>query len=242
MIVEEMGSSFVNLEELKKIQEELAKSVDLKDKVNLNDLEYIIGVDQSFSGDIVISGSVLLNFKSLKVIKSEISIDKVKFPYIPTFLMFREGEPAVNSVKKVLKHVKEKHIEKTVIMVDGSGIAHPRRCGLATFIALKTGVPSIGITKKRLYGKVVEPTKEYETTPILDEVSNDLIGYAFKPCKICKPIYISPGSFISTNTALEIVKKCMRGYKLPEPIRLAHDIVTSYKKKIKHTGQMKLDF
>ena len=230
----------INLKELKKLQEELAKSVELKDGVNIRDLKYTIGVDQSFSGNIVISAAVLMDFRSLKIIKSKISVNAVTFPYIPTFLMFREGDPAVSSVKEVLDYAGNP--EDTVVIVDGSGIAHPRKCGLATYIALKLNKPAIGVTKKKLYGKVSEPKKEFEATPILDENTNETIGYAYKPCKVCKPIYISPGSYISTRTALEIIKKCIRGYRLPEPIRIAHKTVTAYKKRFKVTKQMSLNY
>ena len=228
----------INLNELKKIQEKMAKSVILNDRVTLGDLKYIIGVDQSFLKDVVISGSVLLNFKNFKIIKYEISIDEVRFPYIPTFLMFREGDPAVKSVKKILSSMKS--TKNTVIMVDGSGIAHPRKCGLATYIALKTNVATIGITKRKLYGEVSEPKSEFEATPILD--NEKTIGYALKPCKLCKPIFISPGSFITVKTALEITKLCIKGHRLPEPIRFAHEIVTNYRKKFKDGKQITLEF
>ena len=91
----------------------------------------------------------MLSFPKLEVVKEGVEIENVDFPYIPTFLMFREGKPAVNVVKKVLKDV-----DNVVLLVDGSGIAHPRRCGLATYVAIETGFPSIGITKRRLHGRV----------------------------------------------------------------------------------------
>lgn len=212
----------MNLKELEGYQKKLAKKVILKDKIDFKDLKYVAGVDQAFIGNKIISACVLLKFPSLEIVKEDVIINDVSFPYIPTFLMFREGEPAVNAVKKVLRDV-----DNVVIIVDGSGIAHPRRCGLATYIAVKTCIPTIGVTKKKLYGRVEEPEKVMESKPIFDD--SEIIGYALKTCERCKPIYISPGSYITPETALKVVKMCIRNHKLPEPIRLAHELANRSK-------------
>ncbi len=147
-------------------------------------------------------------------------IEEVSFPYIPTFLMFREGEPAVNVVKEVLGG-------RCVILVDGSGIAHPRRCGLATYVALKVGEPAIGITKRKLFGR-----EEPDNGLIALKDDGDVIGYVLKSCRRCKPIYVSPGSYITPKTALRVVKECLRGYRLPEPIRAAHRYANEVKSEL----------
>jgi len=210
----------VNLEELKKLQYELARSVVLRDKYSIDEIEYVIGVDQAFIDDIVISCAVKMEFPSLKVVEKTHTVERTEFPYIPTFLMFREGGPAVNAVRKVLSG-------KSVVIVDGSGIAHPRRCGLATYIAIKTGEPSIGITKRKLYGDIV---RRGALTLLVD--GDEVIGYELKTCKRCKPIYVSPGSYISLETALQVVKTCLRGRKLPEPIRVAHELAAKVKREL----------
>ncbi len=212
----------MNLKELEEFQLKLSKKVVLEDRIKIEDLKFVAGVDQAFVGNKVISACVLLSFPELEVVKEGVEIENVEFPYIPTFLMFREGKPAVNVVKKVLKDV-----DNVVLLVDGSGIAHPRKCGLATYIAIETGIPSIGITKRRLYGRVEEPRDVMEAKPIYD--NSEIIGYALKPCKNCNPIYISPGNYVKPETALKIVKSCLRGYKLPEPIRLAHNLANKSK-------------
>ena len=217
----------MDLEKLKRFQEELAKKVVLEDRVRLKDLKFVLGVDQSFVGkkrEKVISACVALSFPELEVVEKNVRVEDVNFPYIPTFLMFREGDPAVRAVKAVLDRVGR---EGAIVLVDGSGIAHPRRCGLATYIALKLNVPTIGITKRKLYGRVELPEEEGEAKPIYD--GNEIIGYALKPCKMCNPIFISPGSYITPKTALEVVIACLKGHKLPEPVRLAHELATKSK-------------
>lgn len=209
----------MNLEELKKEQIKIAERVELSDRYGIEEIKYIIGVDQTFVGDKVISCAVKFEFPKLREVSRNFSVDEVRFPYIPTFLMFREGEPAINAVKDLISHA-------SVILVDGSGIAHPRRCGLATYVAVKTNTPAIGVTKRKLYGEVVG---KGEIREIRDQ--GELIGYVFKVCENCKEIYISPGSFISPKTSLEIVKICTKK-NLPLPIEAAHNFGQELKKKL----------
>lgn len=209
----------MNLEELKKEQLRIAERVDLRDRYRVEELRYVIGVDQTFIGDKVISCAVKFEFPALKEVSRNFSVEEVTFPYIPTFLMFREGEPAVNAVKGLIS-------DATVVLVDGSGIAHPRRCGLATYVAVKTNTPAIGVTKKKLYGEVFG---RGEIREIRDR--GEIIGYTFKACGNCKELYISPGSFVSPKTALEIVKICTRK-NLPIPIEAAHEFGQELKKKL----------
>uniref|UniRef100_A0A7J3M1C2 Endonuclease V n=1 Tax=Archaeoglobus fulgidus TaxID=2234 RepID=A0A7J3M1C2_ARCFL len=209
----------MNLEELKREQVRIAEMVDLNDRYRIEEVRYVIGVDQTFVGEKVISCAVKFEFPKLREISRNFSVDDVRFPYIPTFLMFREGEPAINAVKDLIS-------EATVILVDGSGIAHPRKCGLATYVAVKTNTPAIGVTKRKLYGEIVG---EGEIKEIRDH--GELIGYTFKACENCKEIYISPGSFISPKTSLQIVKICTRK-NLPLPIEIAHNFGQEIKKKL----------
>ena len=212
----------MNLDELKEIQERMAESIVLDDLIPLDKLKYVVGVDQAFIDDEVISCAVKLSFPELEVVERSLKIERANFPYIPTFLMFREGEPAVNAVKDLVD-------DRTAIMVDGSGIAHPRRCGLATYIALKLRKPAVGITKKKLFGEIVSVSENLAKMVDGEEV----IGYAIKPCKRCNPIYISPGSFISLESSLKLVQKCLKGYKLPEPVRIADKMTKEVKRELR---------
>ena len=200
----------MNLKELEREQIEIGKSVRLEDPENV---EHVAGVDQAFfkAGDreYVVSAAVLMSYPELEIMEQYHAVMEVKFPYIPTFLMYRESDAAMKAVEGVLR-------DNTVVMVDGSGLAHPRKCGLATYIGVVLDVPTIGITKKRLYGEVRGEGDVREL-----HAHGMLIGYEMKTCRRCKPIYISVGHRITPERAIEIVKGCLRGYKLPEPVRLA---------------------
>jgi deoxyribonuclease V len=213
----------MDLEKLKAEQESLAKLVSLDDRLGIEEIEFVIGVDQAFE-DLrgketnVISAAVLMSFPDLELIEERSLVDKVNFPYIPGFLMFREGKSAVKVVEELIR-------PKTVVLVDGSGIAHPRKCGLACYIGIETGAPAIGVTKHRLVGDYEEPRRVGEAKPLIFE--GERIGYVLKTCERCKPIFISPGSYVSPELSLEIVRKCLYGFKLPEPIRLADKLAKS---------------
>ncbi len=108
----------------------------------------------------IFSGIVVLDYPSLEVMERVFSIEQVIFPYIPTFLSFREG-PAIMSAFEKLKN------RPDILMVDGAGINHPRRAGIATHIGVALDVPTIGITKKRLCGSGEEPVEVGEASPLL---------------------------------------------------------------------------
>lgn len=183
-------------------------------------LQLIAGVDQTFADDIIISGIVVLEYNSLEGAERVYCIEPVSFPYIPTFLSFREG-PAIVSAYKKLKNPPD------MLMVDGVGINHPRRAGIATHIGVALDVPTIGITKKILCGSGDEPSEVGEANPLIHEGKK--IGWLLKSSKQSRAIVVAPGNRVSLESSLSIVKKCLRGHKLPEPIRLAHEYANSVK-------------
>ncbi|AGK61134.1 Endonuclease V [Archaeoglobus sulfaticallidus PM70-1] len=216
-----------SLEELRKLQEEMSKRVVLRE-IDLGKVEHVLGVDQAFLGDKIISVGVLMSFPEMKIMGSSVRVEREDFPYIPGYLMFREGPSALKVVKELLQ-------ENTLILVDGSGIAHPRRCGLATYIGIETQTPTIGITKSRLFGEYTEPRDTGDISPLTH--NGEIIGYAMKTCRRCKPIFISPGNMITPLQAVEAVKLCLKGYKLPEPIRIADRLSKERRKEEAENGR-----
>lgn len=108
-------------------------------------------------------------------------------------------------------------------MVDGQGIAHPRRLGIASHLGLITGTPAIGCAKSVLYGVV-------ENGDLVDPKNREVIGRIMKTKERSKPIIVSPGHLITLEESVEIVKKTLKGYKLPEPTRRAHNLVNIFRR------------
>jgi deoxyribonuclease V len=110
------------------------------------------------------------------------------------------------------------------MVLDGQGIAHERRLGIATHFGLVADVPSIGSAKSRLYGKYDEPANiPFAQSPMYDK--GELIGMAIRSKRNCNPIYVSPGHRVSMEQSVQIIKNCIRGYRIPEPTRQAHLLV-----------------
>lgn len=205
---------------LRDIQAEIAVAVSTEDE--FGDFQTIAGSDCAFLGELIICGLVLLDYETMEVIERAHVIRKINFPYIPTYLSFREGKPVVEA----LSVLKEK---PDLLMVDGCGINHPRKAGLATHIGVVTDMPAIGIAKNILCG-VADRPETGEANPLI--FLGEQVGWLLKTNKRSNPIVVAPGHRISMKTCLEVTRKCLRGYKLPEPTRLAHMYVNEIKSKI----------
>jgi deoxyribonuclease V len=120
-----------------------------------------------------------------------------------------------------------------LVIVDGHGIAHPRKLGIAAHFGVVKKVPTIGCAKKLLYGNVGEPCPLrgcYE--PILEPKTGQVIGYSLRTKDRVKPVFVSSGNLITNQEARDIVLACSRGYRLPEPTRLAHNYLKEVRKGI----------
>jgi len=202
-------------------QKLVAQRVIVKD--DFRELKLIGGVDQAFMDETIISAIVVMDYVSLEVKERVHSIQPVNYPYIPTFLSFREGPAIVSAFKKL-------NIVPDILMVDGAGINHPRNSGIATHIGVALDVPTIGITKKILCGKAEVPSTPGDATTLVHK--GNRIGWLLKSEKRSRPIVVAPGHRVSIESSLSIVKNCLRGHKLPEPLRLAHNYVNELKNSI----------
>jgi deoxyribonuclease V len=183
-------------------------------------LKLIAGVDQAFLDKKIISGIVVMDFEKFEVVERVYSITNVSFPYIPTFLSFREGPAIVKAYKKLKR-------KPDVLLVDGAGINHPRGAGIATHIGVALNVPTIGITKTILCGEGIEPSEVGEASPLTYEGKK--VGWLLKSNKRSRAIVVAPGSRVSLESSLAIVRTCLRAHKLPEPLRLAHEYANEMK-------------
>ena len=196
------------------LQRELAKQVSTYSEVLTPEL--IAGVDVSIprNSSKGIAAVVVLDFPELKVIEIQRVEAELSLPYIPGLLSFREC-PVILEACSSLKNTPD------LFMVDGQGIAHPRRLGLASHLGLFLDVPSIGCAKSILCGTQDPLAGEAGSFAyIVDQ--GEVIGAALRTRLNIKPVYVSIGHKIDIENALYWVGKCCRGYRLPEPTRLAH--------------------
>lgn len=191
----------------------------LKTDIDLRDIEkpinIIAGIDVGYDYHRQLSkgAMVIMRYPSLELISSAVAYDPTPFPYIPGLLSFREA-PVILKLLSLLKEMPD------LLMIDGQGIAHPRRIGIASHIGVLANLPTIGVAKKRLCGHYTEPLQQkYATTPLIDR--NEQIGTVLRSRENVKPLFVSPGHHISHTKAVDIVCRCLGQYRLPEPTRLA---------------------
>jgi len=214
------------LEELMRIQEEAASRVVVEDQFE-SPIEVVAGVDLAFSGNDGIAACVAMNHLPTKVIEVKILVMPLEFPYIPTFLTFREGPP-------ILRIMSSLRTKVDVFLINGQGIAHPLRCGLASHVGVESGNPTIGVTTSRLVGEYDhEPRNEGEAVPLRSD--GERVGWVLKSRSGSRPIFVSPGHRVGLDSSLRIVRACLLGHKLPEPLRLAHVAANREKRKLQAT-------
>lgn len=200
-----------------KLQEKLRKRIILEK--DFSEIKRIAGADISFSkkSDKAYTAVIVFSFPELEILEEQYAIGRLIFPYIPGLLTFREGPLLIETFKKI-------KIEPDVIIFDGQGIAHPKRLGLATHIGILLDKPTIGCAKSKLIGTYQEPEREKGSYTFLED-DGEIIGAVLRTRENVSPVFISPGYRIDLRESIEIVLKCLGGYRLLEPTRQAHILV-----------------
>ena len=197
------------------LQAELAQQVVLRDAFP-KPLRRIAGFDVGFEDDgaTTRAAAVLLDADTLAVIDQQVARRPTAMPYIPGLLSFREL-PALLDALARLPHAPD------LAFIDGHGIAHPRRLGIAAHFGVATGLPAIGVAKKILVGapRMALHDMRGAFTPLRDGATQ--IGWLLRSKPGCLPLVVSPGHRVAMASAPELVMRYTRGYRLPEPTRLA---------------------
>jgi deoxyribonuclease V len=204
-------------------EQAVAYQQELRQQIKISPLEKAISVvagsDISFNkySEVVYAGIVLFKYPGMEVIGHASAISRTTFPYISGLLAFREVPALLEAWNKLA-------LKPDVLILDGQGIAHRRRMGIASHFGVITNTPTIGSAKSRLFGKYEEPANQpFAQSPMYDR--EEVIGIAMRSKKNCNPIFISPGHLISMEQSVDVIKNCLKGYRIPEPTRQAHIFV-----------------
>ncbi|SJN12935.1 Endonuclease V [Halomonas citrativorans] len=200
------------------LQKELATRLESDDRIA--PVTHIAGMDIGFedNGDTTRAAVVVLKWDpqtapDLTLVEQVVHREPTRMPYIPGLLSFREIPAALGAFERL-------NILPELIMVDGQGIAHPRRLGIAAHLGLWLDLPTIGVAKSRLYGKHDEVGETRgDWVPL--RAGSETIGAVLRSRDKVKPVFVSPGHRISLETSLDWVMRCLGRTKLPEPTRLA---------------------
>lgn len=213
-------------EEAKAQQTAMRRLVSLEDA--LGEIKTIAGVDLSLNdekneGHAIV---VVLSYPDFQIVETRYATVPLLMPYISGLLSFRESPVALEAFAQV-------QTVPDLIMVDGQGQAHPRGFGIACHLGVLLDVPAIGVAKSRLYGEYDAAALAPEPgsiVPLKDRAHRHVIGSVVRTKPRTNPLFISPGHKVSVDSATRILLDCVRGYRLPEPTRQAHNLITEYKK------------
>jgi len=179
----------------------------------------IAGADISFNkfSETVYAGIVVLSLPDLRIIESTGVRSVAKFPYVPGLLSFRETPSLLEAWEKL-------ETKPAVLMLDGQGIAHPRRFGIACHVGVLLDLPTIGCAKSILVGRYGELGLEAGSqSPLVDR--GEQVGVALRTKSKVSPVYVSPGHLIDLDSAVNLVLRSTGKYRQPEPTRQAHLLV-----------------
>jgi deoxyribonuclease V len=198
----------------REIQLKLAPKVSREGAVD--NPRFIAGVDISVNkwSKTGTAAAVVLSYPDFELIEVRVVTGSLDFPYVPGLLTFREAPLVLAACEKL-------EITPDLVIVDGQGFAHPRRIGLASHLGLCLDIPTIGCAKSRLCGEYVEPSRERGSFNDLTD-NGEVIGTVVRTRSDVKPVFVSVGHRISLPDAVRWVVACCRGYRIPEPTRLAH--------------------
>jgi deoxyribonuclease V len=189
----------------------------------IDSIHLVAGTDISFErvGSRAWAGIVVLRVENMEVVDEVVVSTSVGFPYVPGLLSFRETPPLLEAWAKL-------RTRPDVVLCDAHGRAHPRRFGMACHFGLLVDTPTIGCAKSLLCGQVETMSPIGDWLPIYDD--GDFIGAALYTQPHARPVYVSVGYRVDLPSAIEVVRRCVRRYRIPEPLRLAHEVVTRARK------------
>ncbi len=217
----------LELSKLRKMQTLLASRVEEVDHVDEN-VRKICGLDLAYVNkegkELGIACAALYDAHTDKLLEVACTVTEIKFPYIPTLLSLRELRPMILALRKLQE-------QPELVLVDGHGRAHPYRLGIAAHLGVVTKMPTIGVAKSLLYGKVI-CRENSDVCDIVDEETGEVIGKAIR--HYGKFVYVSIGNKITLDTAVKIVKKLLKTRsQMPLPILYAHRKCNEIKRSLK---------
>jgi len=160
---------------------------------------------------------IVYQFPQLREVERRMARRTLRFPYVPGLLSFRESPVLLAAIEQL-------RTEPDLILVDGHGIAHPRRFGIACHLGLLLDRPTIGCAKSILVGEAAEPgVRAGSTAPLVDK--GEIVGTVLRTRDRVKPIYVTTGHRVSLESAVRIARQCLDGFRIPKPTREADHFV-----------------
>jgi|SRR5581483_1889806 len=212
-----------------RLQEHLRERVVLED--HFGPLRLVAGADLAFDPEteVAVAGVIVYRYPELIEVERRMAHRKLRFPYIPGLLSFRESPVLIAAFARL-------RTEPDLILIDGHGRAHPRLFGIACHIGVVFDKPTIGCAKSLLVGEHAEPgRKTGATTPLM--LRGEQVGTVLRTRSDVKPLYVTTGHRVSLASAVEIVRNCCDGFRIPKPTREADHFVRELRRELQRENQ-----
>jgi deoxyribonuclease V len=174
----------------------------------------VAGLDAAYASGHTFAAACLFTFPELEPVEEAVVREPTRFPYVPGYLSLREGPALAAAVLRLRR-------PPDLLIVEGQGVAHPDRAGLAAIVGVRLGLPAVGCAKSRLVGEYVPPGLEKGSWSSL-VFRDEIVGAVLRTKSGCRPLFVSPGHLVSLEDCVEAVMGCVRLYRQPEPLRAAH--------------------
>ena len=220
-------------------QEAVRRQQTWRERVETQDrfgpLNHVAGADLAFDPETnwAFAGVIVYRFPELEEVERRMARRKLRFPYVPGLLSFRESPVLLAAFARL-------RISPDVILIDGHGLAHPRRFGIACHLGLLLDRPTIGCAKSILVGEAAEPDAQAGSTSLLID-KGEKVGVVLRTRREVKPIYVTIGHRISLESAVRIVTQCLDGFRLPKPTREADHWVRDLRRAYQKSSTIFLD-
>jgi deoxyribonuclease V len=204
------------------LQKQLRERVELSDRPGC--IRYVAGADIAFDPEteVAFGGVIVYRFPELREVERRMARRKLRFPYIPGLLSFRECPILMAAFARL-------RTRPDLILIDGHGRAHPRLFGIACHIGVLFDIPTIGCAKSLLVGEYREPAARAGSAAALN-FHGERVGVVLRTRDRVKPIYVTQGNRVSLETAVKVVRKCLDGYRIPKPTREADRYVRNLRR------------
>ena len=211
-----------DLDTLRTIQRTLSRKVIVRDAFR-KPVTWIAGIDLAFAGELAITACVITSLPPTKTLVQKTLRRKLDFPYVTTFMSFREGPPIIDIINTL-------ETKAGLFLINAHGLAHPRYYGCASHVGVLTGVATIGVATRNLCG-VYDCVPQEVGEAVAIYCNGRQAGWVLQSKEGCRPIFVSPGHKIGLDSSLKIVKACLIDHKLPEPLWLAHRLANDEKRR-----------